>query len=133
MNIQALFSLVERLKFFSRLSTMLSNGKLPLTVRQATSKACQSSASVSVSSGTNTDIPYKPLGSASWSGSVSSEAQNTTFDSTNGQASPGGLSGLSHTTSTVLSTVSSSVGETQPSRTPTSSMPLINERGLPSG
>ena len=113
---------------------MLSNSALPL-VPHGTSRACQSSATVSISSGTDTDIPYKPLGSTSQSqsGSVSSEAQTMTVESANGKASPGVFSVASHTSSTIPSGVSSSVPDTQLSRTPTSLVPLINERGLPSG
>ena len=114
---------------------MLTTSSLPLMVPQGTSRACQSSATVSLSSGTDTDIPYKPLGSTSQSqsGSVGSEAQTMVTESANGKASPGVFSVASHTSSTVLSGVSSSAPETQLSRTPTSLVPLINERGLPSG
>ena len=114
---------------------MLSSSGLPLVVSQGTSRACQSSATVSISSGTNSDIPYKPLGSTSQSqsGSVGSEAYTTTVESGNGKASPGVFSVASHTSSSMLSGVLSSVPDTQLSRTPTSLVPLINERGLPSG
>lgn len=114
---------------------MLTTSALPLMVPRGTSRACQSSATVSFSSGTDTDIPYKPLGSTSQSqsGSVSSEAQTIVTESANGKASPGVFSVASHTSSTMLSGVSSSAPETQLSRTPTSLVPLINERGLPSG
>ena len=116
---------------------MLSIGAFPLTDSHGTNRACQSSATPSISSGTDTDIPYKPLSSTSRSqsqpGSVSSEAQTTTTESANGKVSPGVVSVASHTSSTMLSGVSSSAPETQLSRTPTSLVPLINERGLPSG
>lgn len=116
---------------------MLSIGAFPLADSHGTNRACQSSATASVSSGTDTDIPYKPLSSTSRSqsqpGSVSSEAQTTTTESANGIVSPGVVSVASHTSSTMLSGVSSSAPETQLSRTPTSLVPLINERGLPSG
>ena len=116
---------------------MLSIGTFPLTDSHGTNRACQSSATASISSGTDTDIPYKPLSSTSRSqsqpGSVSSEAQTTTTESANGKVSPGVVSVASHTSSTLLSGVSSSAPETQLSRTPTSLVPLINERGLPSG
>ena len=55
------------------------------------------------------------------------------LDSVNGKASPGVVSVTSHSSSIVLSGMSSSAPDTQPSRTPTSLVPLINERGLPSG
>lgn len=134
-GIQVLLSLLDHFKFFQKLSNILSNSTLPLVVPQGTSRACQSSATVSISSGTDTDIPYKPLGSTSQSqsGSVSSEVQTVTVVSANGKASPGVFSVASHTSSTILSGVSSSVPDTQLSRTPTSLVPLINERGLPSG
>ncbi|KAJ7384926.1 hypothetical protein OS493_018613 [Desmophyllum pertusum] len=133
---QDLLSLLEHFKFFQKLSNMLTSSSLPLMVPQGTSsRACQSSATVSISSGTDTDFPYKPLGSTSQSqsGSVSSEAQTIATESANGKASPGVFSVASHTSSTMLSGVSSSAPETQLSRTPTSLVPLINERGLPSG
>ena len=53
------------------------------------------------------------------------------LDSANGKSSPGVVSVTSHTSSTILSGMSAP--DTQPSRTPTSLVPLINERGLPSG
>lgn len=114
---------------------MLTSSPIPLIPPHGTSKACQSSVTVSLSSGTGTDFPYKPLGSTSQtrSGSVSSEAQTLATESANGKASPGVFSVASHTSSTVLSGASSSALETQLSRTPTSLVPLINERGLPSG
>ncbi|XP_068721388.1 rotatin-like isoform X1 [Montipora capricornis] len=135
-GIQVLLSLLGHFKFFQKVANILTNSALPLRVQQGTSsRACQSSATVSISSGTNADIPYKPLGSTSQSqsGSVSSEAQAITSDSANGKASPGVVSVASHTSSTILSGVSTSAPDTQPSRTPTSLVPLINERGLPSG
>ncbi|CAH3027837.1 unnamed protein product, partial [Porites evermanni] len=134
---QVVLSLLDQFKFFQKLFNMLSIGTFPLTDSHGTNRACQSSATASISSGTDTDIPYKPLSSTSRSqsqpGSVSSEAQTTTTESANGKVSPGIFSVASHTSSTMLSGVSSSAPETQLSRTPTSLVPLINERGLPSG
>ena len=116
---------------------MLSIGTFPLADSHGTNRACQSSATASISSGTDTDVPYKPLSSTSQSqsqpGSVSSETQTTTTEWANGSVSPGVVSVASHTSSTMLSGVSSSAPETPPSRTPTSLVPLINERALPSG
>lgn len=89
------------------------------------SRACQSTASVST---TSSNIPYQHLHSSSQSASVVSDTGHAQTQSPvpNGMSSPGDQS-----TVTNVSAVSSV--QTQGSHTANSLVPLLNERGLPIG
>ena len=142
MDVNNLLSLLDELEFYRKLSLMLSNTSDVVPTSQGTSRACQSSASMSHPSSASSEIPYKPLMSSSQSVSVSSEAtQNVTLSpshtsvESNGIASTNGKSAARHSNGTPASGDSSVQGFhwTQPSQTPTSMVPLFDERGLPSG
>ena len=88
------------------------------------SQACQSSVSVST---TSSNIPYHHLQSSSQSASLVSD-NHTQSPIPNGMTSPGEQSTVTMSNGSVMSSV-----QTQESFAANSLVPLLNERGLPSG
>lgn len=134
--ITTLRALMDHCRFYSRMKTILTNFTTNVLSHKATSsRACQSTASVSVST-TSSNIPYRHLQSSSQSVSVTSEAVLNASKSpspvSNGTRSPGDQGTVTLSNGSVLS--SNASVQTQGSQSPISSLvPLLNERGLPSG
>ncbi|XP_048576455.1 rotatin-like isoform X2 [Nematostella vectensis] len=130
---QAVQVLLDHYQFYSKIATLLTSTITSLRPMTTSSRACQSTAS-GTNSTTTSGIPYQPLASNSRSVSVTSEMIQNALQSpeSNGVRSPGEVSTITLSSGSILSPSVSAVSIAH-TQTPTSVLPLINERGLPSG
>ncbi|KAK3729624.1 hypothetical protein QZH41_017664 [Actinostola sp. cb2023] len=134
-EISTLRALLDHFKFYTRLQAILTSfSTRAVSFKAASSRACQSSASVSVST-LSSNIPYQHLQSSSQSVSLVSDtahnASQTQSPVSNGMRSPGDQSTVTLSNGSAAS--SNASVQTQESQMANSRVPLLNERGLPSG